>query len=180
MGISRLPGTTIEADMRSPERAMQIFTPLFEAGGLVLSQVSSLTGMPPYQVQNWIKRGFVSPPKHKRYTAEQFSRIAIINMLKDSMQIEKIVALINYLNSCPSEGGATVDDSELYAVFTEISLRVITDGGYNEEALERELKSLCVDSEIAPRLQNVLRVMIVAHAVARLRQDVEQKMMEIV
>ena len=180
MGISRLPGTTIEADMRSPERAMQIFTPLFDAGGLVLSQVSSLTGMPPYQVQNWVKRGFVSPPKHKRYTVEQFSRIAIINMLKDSMQIEKIVALINYLNTRPPEGGAAVDDSELYIVFTEISLRVITDGGYDEQALERELKELRVEPEIEPRLKNVLRVMIMAHAVARMRQDVEQKMLEIV
>ena len=180
MGISRLPGTTIEAETKSPERALGIFTPLFEAGGLVLSQVSSLTGMPPYQVQNWVKRGFVAPPKQKRYSLEQFSRIAIINMLKDSMQIEKIVALIHYLNSRPQEGGEAVDDSELYSLFTEISSRVVTDGGYDEDALERELKALRVNSKIAPRLQNVLRVMVVAFAIARLRQHVEQRMKDIV
>ena len=178
MGISRLPGTTIEADLQNPKRALQIFEPLFSAGGLVLSQVASLTGMPTYQVQNWVKRGFISPPKQKRYTLRQFSRIAIINMLRDSMQIEKIIALIRYLNGRP---GDEVDDSELYALFVELAAHTVTDDGYDGAALERELTELETryGSDALTRLRHVLRIMITAHASARLRHQVERQMIEI-
>jgi DNA-binding transcriptional MerR regulator len=175
MPISCLPGTTIEADLDHPERALEIFTPLFEVGGLILSQVAGLTGLPSYQVQNWVKRGFVSHPKNKHYTLRQFSRIVIINALKDTMQIEKIVSILDHL-------GGTVEDCELYSLFVSISLRAVGDGGYDQGALERELKSLpdrC-GPDITPRLVTVLRVMVMAHAAARMLRRVEREIVEIV
>ena len=45
------------------------------AGGMVLGQIASLTGLEPHTVQNWVKRGFLSNPVNKRYSCNQFCRI---------------------------------------------------------------------------------------------------------
>ena len=63
--IDVLPGTTVEADLRRPDAADMLLSPLFLTGGLMLSQVSQLTGLEPHVIQNWVKRGFVSPPERK-------------------------------------------------------------------------------------------------------------------
>ena len=83
--LKTLPGTTLEFDWSRLEEVEKTLSSLFLAGGLTLSQVSGLTGLEPYMIQNWVRRGFLAPPERKRYTRRQFSRIVIINMLKDSM-----------------------------------------------------------------------------------------------
>jgi DNA-binding transcriptional MerR regulator len=173
MAVSCLPGTTIEADLDHPERALEILTPLFEVGGLILSQVAGLTGLPAYQVQNWVKRGFVSHPLNKHYTLRQFSRIVIINALKDTMQIEKIVSLLGHING-------SFEECALYSLFVKISSRVVGDGGYDEVALERELQSLSQQYPLAPQLQTVLRVMVMAHAATQVLRHIEREIVEIV
>ena len=55
-----LPGTTIAVDWNRPEEAETLLNSLFLAGGLMLSQVASLTGLEPYVIQNWVRRGFVA------------------------------------------------------------------------------------------------------------------------
>ena len=75
----------------------------------MLSQVASLTGLEPYVIQNWVRRGFVAPPERKRYSRRQFSRIVLINMLKDSMQLDKICAL---LSLCERRAGRRVGRSD--------------------------------------------------------------------
>ena len=62
-----LPGTTITAQREEADKTGVLFDSLFLAGGLTLSQVSSITGLEPYAIQNWVKRGFLSAPKAKRY-----------------------------------------------------------------------------------------------------------------
>ena len=57
-----LPGTVLEVDGSRPEAADELFSSLFVTGGLVLSQVCQITGLEPYAVQNWVKRGFLAPP----------------------------------------------------------------------------------------------------------------------
>ena len=42
-----LPGTTIAVDWNRPEEAETLLNSLFLAGGLMLSQVASLTGLGP-------------------------------------------------------------------------------------------------------------------------------------
>lgn len=81
-----LPGTTIAVDWNRPEEAETLLNSLFLAGGLMLSQVASLTGLEPYVIQNWVRRGFVAPPERKRYSRRQFSRIVLINMLNVALQ----------------------------------------------------------------------------------------------
>ena len=92
-----LPGTTVPADPDRLDGAEALLSPLFLAGGLTLSQVAQLTGLEPHMIQNWVRRGFVSPPQSKRYTRRQFSRILMISMLRSCMQLDKICAQLSYV-----------------------------------------------------------------------------------
>lgn len=116
-----LPGTRIESRSLDPNEAEFIFNSIFSMGGLVLSQVSRLSGVEYYTVQNWIKRGFCAPPVAKKYSRRQFSRIIIINMLKDALEIQDITETLSSLNGrLDTESDDTIDDSLLYVCFISV------------------------------------------------------------
>ena len=71
-----IPGTTLPGQREDADRVDSVFRALFLAGGLTLSQVSGIAGLEPYTVQNWVKRGFLAPPRNKRYTLRQLCRQA--------------------------------------------------------------------------------------------------------
>ena len=85
-----LPGTVLRVDSDKPEAAEEILSAMFLTGGLVLSQVTQVTGLEPYIVQNWVRRGFLSAPKQRKYTRRQLSRVLIINALKSALPIDQI------------------------------------------------------------------------------------------
>ena len=60
-----IPGTVISARRENAAQLEQQFSSMFLAGGIVLSQVCSITGLEAYAVQNWVKRGFLTPPERK-------------------------------------------------------------------------------------------------------------------
>ena len=93
-----IPGTVITARRGDGDAAQAQIRSMFLAGGMVRSQVAAVTGLESHAVQNWVKRGFLSPPIGKRYTCRQFCRIAVINMLKNVLSMEKICALLSYVN----------------------------------------------------------------------------------
>ena len=113
-----LPGTVLSVDADRPQAAEEVFSSLFLAGGLVLSQVTQVTGLEPYIIQNWVRRGFLAPPKQRKYTRRQLSRILMINALKSTLSIEQICKLLSYINGAlDDEGDDTIDDTELYGAF---------------------------------------------------------------
>ena len=93
-----LPGTTIEVSAVTKGISKTLFDGIFAAGGITLSQVSVMTGLEPYDVQNWVKRGWVSKPVNKKYGELQVARILLINLLRPAMQLDKIAALLSYVN----------------------------------------------------------------------------------
>lgn len=112
--ITYLPGTTIEADISRNDTEF-ILKSMFSMGGLVLSQVSRLSGVEPHDVQNWVKRGFVSSPVAKQYSKKQFCRIILINMLRACLPLGDIVDLLSYINGrLDDEGDDMIGDDELY------------------------------------------------------------------
>lgn len=116
-----LPGTTIEADLSCSGTVAALLDPLFLTGGLMLSQVARLTGLETYVIQNWVRRGFVSPPQHKRYSCRQFCRIATINMLKDALQLDRICTLLSYVNGqLDDESDDLIDDVQLYRYLVDL------------------------------------------------------------
>lgn len=172
-----LPGTTLQAPRSEADRAKELFENLFLAGGLTLSQVSSITGLEPYAIQNWVKRGFLPPPKNKRYDLEQLCRIVTINMLKGALTLERICSLMCYINGDPAdESDDLIDDAELYFMFVRLAARARHIGGNQdwEAAISDATASYAEPIPGAKdRVQKVLRLMLMAWISARFRLQVE-------
>ena len=125
-----IPGTTLTGERENADRTDGLFQSLFLAGGLTLSQVSNITGLEPYTIQNWVKRGFLPSPVNKRYDMEQLCRLININILKGAMPLEQIINLMAYLNgNLADESDDLVDDTLLFFLFTKLAARARYIGG---------------------------------------------------
>ncbi len=174
-----LPGTTIAVDWNRPEEAETLLNSLFLAGGLMLSQVASLTGLEPYVIQNWVRRGFVAPPERKRYSRRQFSRIVLINMLKDSMQLDKICALLSYVNGeLDDESDDLIDDFQLYLYLVRLAALVEHQPPCGPDEAARWCQTAAESyRESVPgardRVARCLHVILTAYLAGRLKQEAE-------
>lgn len=174
--IKTLPGTTIQVDLKKPNVDEALLLPLFLTGGLMLSQVAQITGLEPYVIQNWVRRGFVSPPVRKKYSRRQFCRIASINMLKDCLQLDKICKLLSYINgNLEDESDDLIDDSQLYGYI----VRLISQIDRNPLVGEEEIDAWCAAAlanytEPVPgaraRVEKVLHIMLTAWLAGRLKR----------
>lgn len=82
---------------------------------LMLSQIREMTGLDASALQNWVKRGWVSPPQNRRYNIDQVARILIINMIREAFQLEKIASLLAYVNgSVNDRSDDIIPESKLY------------------------------------------------------------------
>ena len=156
-----LPGTTIEAEVSEVGVSERIFGNVFQAGGLVMAQLSALLGLEPYIIQNWVKRGFVAPPVKKMYTRRQFCRLCIINMLKDALRLERIAELISYVNGrLDDESDDIIGDDSLYDYYVNLYYYIKKCGLETEEALDKVTEHYNEPCEGGrERLKKVLLVM---------------------
>lgn len=117
-----LPGTNIQMDLQGGQDYRRTLDAVFSiTGGIYLSQLSDIVGVPGATLQNWVKRGFVANPVNKRYSRRQTCRIILIAMLRHSLQIEGIVELLKSINNnLADEQDDLIDDSELYLYFCDI------------------------------------------------------------
>lgn len=174
----KIPGTVLETDCRAAESLRQQFDALFLGGGIVLSQVSNITGLEPYTVQNWVKRGFLSAPERKRYSLSQLCRILNINMLKAALPMEDICGLLGYINGkLDDQSDDMIDDAQLYFLFVQLAAyhRQMQDPAGRDAYLTQILENY---QEPVPgareRVAKVLQVMLTAWAAAQLRQTAVQ------
>lgn len=172
-----IPGTTLAARREDAAHIEEQFKSMFLAGGMVLSQVSNVTGLEPYTVQNWVKRGFLTSPKQKHYTMSQLCRIININMLKSALPLEQICGLLAYINGdLDDDSDDIIDDATLYFLFVRLAAHYST--MHNSEGRDAYLEALLRDyKETVPgakeRVEKVLRVMLTAWAASLLRQQAE-------
>ena len=177
-----LPGTMLSVDADRPQAAEEVFSSLFLAGGLVLSQVTQVTGLEPYIIQNWVRRGFLAPPKQRKYTRRQLSRILMINALKSTLSIEQICKLLSYINGAlDDEGDDTIDDTELYGAFMLVAGSVQKHGLTSESEMNRLIADGLKDyKESIPgakeRIEQALRIMITAWRAAQLQTKAQSMM----
>ncbi|MBQ8834769.1 MAG: DUF1836 domain-containing protein [Oscillospiraceae bacterium] len=178
-----IPGTTLEGLRSNADRTDGLFQSMFLAGGLTLSQVSSITGLEPYTIQNWVKRGFLSPPRNKRYDMEQVCRIININLLKGTLPLEQITSLMAYLNGdLTDESDDLVDDTMLFFLFVRLAARARYIGG--EENWDDALVEATADyHEPVPgakeKLQKVLKIMLTAWVAGRIKAEAEKMLNEL-
>jgi len=121
----RIPGTTLRADRANPAAIEAQLRGMFLGGDIALGQVVRITGLEPYMVQNWVKRGYLPAPVNRRYTLVQLCRILNINMLKDVLAMEQICGLLTYINGCLSDSSDDlIDDAHLYFLFLQLVARL--------------------------------------------------------
>ena len=172
-----IPGTTLEGRRSDADRVDGLFQSLFLAGGLTLSQVSSITGLETYTIQNWVKRGFLSSPKNKRYDMEQVCRILNINLLKAVLPLEQVTELMAYLNGdLTDESDDLVDDTMLYFFFVRLAARARYIGG--DQTWDDALADVTASyQEPRPggreKLEKVLKIMLTAWVSSRLKAEAE-------
>lgn len=178
-----IPGTTLEGLRSNADRTDGLFQSMFLAGGLTLSQVSSITGLEPYTIQNWVKRGFLSPPRNKRYDMEQVCRIINMNLLKATLPLEQVTSLMAYLNGdLADESDDLVDDTMLYFLFVRLAARARYIGG--EQTWDDALVEVTADyAEPVPgareKLIKVLKIMLTAWVAGRIKAEAERMISEL-
>ena len=173
-----LPGTTIEVSKIEKGVSRQMFDGIFAAGGITLSQVSVMTGVEPAAIQNWVKRKFASSPQKRMYSKNQFARICIINMLRESLQLERIIELLQYINGAlDDESDDMIGDAELYHRYVDMlsdsDLQNISDSVISNLA-KTAAKSFTEPFPGAEhRLESVLKVFAYAHFASLARKKAE-------
>lgn len=173
-----IPGTALTSPREEAARIEQQFHAMFMAGGMVLSQVSAITGLDGYIIQNWVKRGFLSKPENKHYSLRQLCRIININMLKGVLPLERICRLLCYVNGhLDDESDDMIDDADLYFIFVRLAAR-------SKELYKAEDRDAILAKELAnyqepvpgakQRVKEVLRIMLTAYLAARMTQEAEK------
>ena len=173
-----IPGSTLEIQRENADGTDGLFQSMFLAGGLTLSQVCQISGLEAYTVQNWVKRGFLSNPKNKRYDMEQVCRILNINLLRETLPLEQVAKLLAYLNGdLTDERDDLVDDTMLYFFFVRLAARARYIGG--EQEWDEALKAVTASyAEPIPgareKLEKVLKIMLTAWVSGRIKIEAEK------
>ena len=173
-----IPGTVLTAKRTDADATQGQFQALFLGGGIALSQVTSITGLDPYMIQNWVKRGFLAKPEQKRYTLNQLCRIITINMLKGILPMDRICGLLSYVNGrLDDESDDLIDDAALYFLFLRLAAqaRELDTPDHWDRAIEETLADY---QDPAPgareRVARVLRIMLTAWVAARMAQEADR------
>lgn len=172
-----IPGTVRTIPKEDASHIEDVFHSMFLAGDLALRQVADITGLEPYTIQNWVKRGFLTPPQRKRYNVNQLCRILNINMLKSVMPLETVCSMLSYINGhLDDTSDDIIRDADLYFTFVRLAAdvgqvrRPEQMGIWLTEALKDYQEPVPGARE---RVKNVLQIMLTAWAAARLRAYAE-------
>ena len=170
-----IPGTVLQIRREDADGVEDLFSSMFLAGGMVLSQVASITGLEPYTIQNWVKREFLPPPDHKRYNMNQLCRVITINMLKSVLPMEKICGLLTYINGDMDDAtDDIIDDARLYFMFVKLAagFKMMHNGAGRDEAIDRVLADYKEPVPgAAQRVKKVLQIMLTAWAADLLNKE---------
>ncbi len=173
-----IPGTVLTAPREDAALIRDRFQAMFLSGGLVLSQVAAITGLEAYTIQNWVKRGYLTPPQNKHYTLRQLCRIININMLRAVLPLERICSLLGYVNGqLDSEADDMIDDSHLYFIFVQLA-------AHSKELYHAQGREAVLDEALADyappvpgaeeRVKTTLRIMLTAWLAARMTAEAER------
>ena len=161
-----IPGTAIRGVRSDVEASIRQIEGMFLGGGMIRSQLASVSGVEPHDIQNWVKRGFLPSPVNKRYSCRQFCRIVTINMLRTAMPMDKICSLLAYVNGrLDDESDDLIDDTVLYFMFLRLAARARHIGG--RDSWDVAIADILSDYDepipgATERIDKVLRVMLTA------------------
>ncbi len=157
--------------------------PAFAAtGGLLLSQVCDVTKVESSTIQNWVKRGWVQAPTDKRYGEFQVARILIIDTLRPVMSLDRIVALMSFVNGkVDDRSDDIISDSDLYTLIQKGVDQLEARGNLLSEDNVKSIVDEVIGDYTGPRpdsrekLIRALRVMLYGYLSAKLKMRAERE-----
>ncbi len=180
--IKNIPGTTLEYSEKVKTEAFSLISPILAAtGGLTLSQLSKLTGLGGSTIQNWIKRGWVVNIPGKKYYEVQLIRILLINMLRGTMNLEKIAVLMNYINGKVEDtSDDIIPDIDLYNIFCTIICELDEKRIFESDEIRTTIKEVIKknDSYVKEQeeiLVNTLFIMTLAYQSSLIKSRMDQE-----
>ena len=172
-----VPGTTLFYPENGPVPAFSLISPVLEAtGGLTLSQLSTLTGLGGSTIQNWIKRGWVSATKGKKYSEKQILRILLINMLRNAMKLEDIAKLMAYVNGDVEDNSDDIiADIHLY---NSIIYTAETNSAFEPKSVWKQIdagiEEHSCDIANAVKLRKAMYVMVMGYRCGVLKRQMDE------
>ena len=145
--VNNIPGTILNRDKMDgatgPEFLDKVF---FITDKIMLAQIREITGIDGTTLQNWLKRGWVGTPNKKSYTIEHLARILIINMMRDTMQLSRIIFILQYVNG-KSEEDKIVKESVLYGYICKVLDRLSENGEISGAGIDGIISDVLSDYE---------------------------------
>ena len=175
------PGTVIEATSLERGSSRRLFDGIFATGGITLSQVSVMTGLEPYLIQNWVKRGFLTSPSKRVYSKEQFARIIIINMLHNALQIDRICSLVRIIGGALEDtSDDLISDDELYHRYVDMLANDRIDMSDTASVTAAAETATADFTEKLPnskhQLIRILEVMLYAHTASKMQAEAQERL----
>jgi len=137
--------------------------------GILLQQIREISGVDGSTIQNWVKRGWIGTTVNKKYSKEHLARILIINMLRDSMLLERIDYLMRYINGRANiESESIIAESLLYDYICQIIDKVMNQDKTTNEQLRNYIKESTENYEerisgAKRRLNNALEIIVITY-----------------
>lgn len=185
MSVKYIPGTNLPLNSETSMMFSNIDVLFSAAKGLSLSQITSITGLPASTVQNWVKRGWVSTAGGKKYDESAFSRILIINILRESIQLEKIGELLDYICNKKSENtDDIITEQDLYHILCTAIIDIDRRVNFTPDNVPAYVLKLLGEYKMPSpfakeRLQKGLTIMLLAYISASVKHRVEALLNEI-
>ena len=171
-----IPGTQMDRVKMGDVTGLEFLDKIFYiTDGIMLSQIREICGIDGSTLQNWTKRGWVANAHNKRYGKDQLARILIINMMRESMQLERIAALLTYVNGrAGDKSDDIIPESLLYDYLCRIIDELVDDGPQGDNVKKLIHRTLNSYEECAPgarkRLENACEIIIYAYYSSLVKQ----------
>ena len=147
MNLKNIPGTILEKEKMDNATGMNFLNKVFYiTNGIMLGQIREISGIDGTTLQNWVKRGWVGNPTRKTYDKEQLARILILNMMRDTMQLSRVIFLLNYVNG-EDERDRIVTESQFYDYICQTLERVASPDSAGLNDLEPMIENVLADYE---------------------------------
>ena len=171
-----IPGTLMDKMRMGNVTGLEFLDKIFYiTNGIMLAQIREICGIDGSTLQNWTKRGWVANAHNKRYGKDQLARILIINMMRESMQLERIAALLTYVNGrAGDKSDDIIPESLLYDYLCRIIDELVDDGPQGDNVKKLIHRTLNSYEECAPgarkRLENACEIIIYAYYSSLVKQ----------
>lgn len=186
MSAKYIPGTNLPLNNETSMMFSNIDVLFSAAKGLSLSQVTSISGLPASTIQNWVKRGWIKVTNGKKYEESSFSRILIINILRDTIQLEKIDDLLNFIcNKSTESNDDIIEEQDLYHILCTAIIDIDRRINFTPDNVPAYVLKLLGEYKMPSitakeRLQKGLTIMLMAYISSTVKKKVEALIEEII